>query len=145
MLIFGSMRKLLLATLLVSGCYVEDTRPRYYAGGAATVNADGSADLVEISPGVEVVADYNEPVFYADDYYWAYRGGIWYQSGWYGGGWRAAGYVPGHVSGIRHPEGYARYRPQGYVRGNYSRGVNAGVHYRPAPRASGHGGGARHR
>lgn len=139
------MRKLLLATLLASGCYVQDAPPHYYAGATGSVAVEGpSADLVEISPGVEVVADYNEPVFYADDAYWAYRGGYWYSSGYYGGGWRRAGYVPGHISGIRHPEGYARYRPNGYVRGNYSRGASAGVHYRPAPRGGGHGGG-RHR
>ena len=124
-----------------AGCYVDDPQVRY-SGGVA-VNANAEADLVEVSPGVEVVADYNEPVFFADDYYWAYRGGIWYQSGYYGGGWRRAGYVPGHITSIRHPEGYAHFRPNGYARGTYRNGghvthANGSYRVRSAPHGRSH-------
>jgi len=132
---------LLISSALLSGCYVDDPQVRY-SGGVA-VQSTASADLVEVSPGVEVIADYNEPVFFADDYYWAYRGGVWFQSGYYGGGWRRADYVPGHISTIRSPERYSHYRPNGYVRGSYRTGGSYRV--RSAPSRSYGGGGRRHR
>nr|HEX4315964.1 hypothetical protein [Kofleriaceae bacterium] len=121
------MKRLLLCSLLLAplaglttvagGCYAEDTAA--YPG-----DDDGGTDLVEVQPGVEVIADYDEPIFFADDYYWVNRGGLWYRSGWYRGGWeRAEPSVT--VRGIVHPEGYAHYRPSGWaaherVRGNYA-------------------------
>jgi len=97
--------------LAISGCYADDPQPQYDGAG----EADDNADLVEVSPGVEVIADYDEPIFFADDFYWVNRGGIWYRSTWYRGGWERAGEVPGHISGIAHPEGYVHYRPAGFV------------------------------
>ena len=81
----------------------------------------GSADLVEVSPGVEVLADYDEPIFFADDFYWVNRGGFWYSSTWYGGGWARAGNVPGHILGISRPEMYRHYRPTGWAPHEHSR------------------------
>jgi len=124
--------------LLASGCYVSDEAQ--YSGGVA-VAADGNADLVEVSPGVEVVADYGLPIFFADDYYWWLDGGIWYQSTWYGGGWARARYVPPHVAGIGHPERYVHYRPAGYLRGGANRVEARGavaIRSRPAPRGGSH-------
>lgn len=103
------VRWLLAPTLLAVGCYVDGPPPQY-AG-----EDNGSGDLVEVSPGVEVVADQGEPIFFADDYYWVNRGGIWYSSTWYGGGWYRAGRVPGPIVGIGHREAYVHYRPVGYV------------------------------
>jgi hypothetical protein len=135
------------AVLTAVGCYAEEPGPQY-AG-----DDDGSGDLVEVSPGVEVIADYNEPIFFADDFYWVNRGGFWYQSGWYGGGWARAGNVPARISGISHPEAYAHYRPAGYVahgqiRGGYANHVqyhaahsaSGGVHVRAAVHGGGGGG-----
>jgi hypothetical protein len=148
----GAMNTIVLRSLLVSamftiGCYSDDPAPQY-AGGD-----DGNGDLVEVSPGVEVLADYDEPIFFADDFYWVNRGGIWYSSTWYGGGWGRAGNVPAHISGIAHPEGYAHYRPAGWVaheqvHGGYAahaqyhaaHATSGGVHVRAAV----HGGGGGH-
>ncbi len=148
-------RSILVATLLTgvgfagAGCYTDEPGP-VYAG-----DDDGaSADLVEISPGVEVIADYDEPIFFADDFYWVNRGGIWYSSGWYGGGWVRAGNVPPHIAGIPHPEGYAHYRPAGFVpHGQIHGGYAAHQQYHAAHaggggahvRAAVHGGGGHHR
>jgi hypothetical protein len=52
-----------------------------YDGYAAT------PDLVTVSPGVQVVADYDEPVFYNDGFYWRYYDGGWYCSSNYATGW----------------------------------------------------------
>ncbi len=120
------------ALVTAGGCYVQDSSPQY-AG-----DDDGSGDLVEVSPGVEVVAGYDEPVFFADDYYWAYRGGIWYSSPWYRGGWVRAERVPGHISGIAHPEMYRNYRPAGYApHGRISGGYANHAQYHTAHAAGG--------
>ena len=102
-------RSMLLSALFTTTACVADEPAPQYAGD------DGSADLVEVSPGVEVIADYGEPIFFADDFYWVNRGGYWYSSGWYGGGWARAQNVPAHISGIGHPEAYVHYRPAGFV------------------------------
>ena len=150
------VRSLLVSTLFVAaggaaGCYAETSGPQYAA------EDDGNGDLVEVSPGVEVLADYDEPIFFADDLYWVNRGGIWFSSPWYGGGWGRAERVPEHISGIAHPEGYAHYRPAGYVpheriHGGYANHAqfhaahpaSGGVHVRAAVHGGG-GGGGRHR
>lgn len=151
------MKKILVRAVLASamftavGCYSDEPGP-VYAG-----EEDGAGDLVEVSPGVEVIADYDEPIFFADDYYWVNRGGIWYSSTWYGGGWGRAQSVPVHVQGITHPEGYRHYRPAGYaaherVRGGYeshaqyhaTHAATGGTHVRAAVHSS-HAGGGRHR
>ncbi len=100
------LRSLLLCTALLAGCYSEEPDAVYAGGGAAYGAAPG---LVEVSPGVDVIADYDYPVFYSDGLYWRYDGGMWYQSGWYGGGWGVAYNVPYGVRGIHNPGGYAHY------------------------------------
>lgn len=73
-------------------------------------------DLVEVSPGVQVIADYDEPVFWSNNFYWRYDGGVWYSSRDYrGGGWRIESNVPMGIRGIDCPGYYAHYRPAGYV------------------------------
>ena len=60
-----------LVALLVadSGCVVS--------GSVRTHAYVETPDMVAIEPGVYVVADYDEPVFYNGGYYWTYRSGIW--------------------------------------------------------------------
>jgi hypothetical protein len=122
-----TMRYAILAILATSalgaGCVpYEVSGTAYYA----------SPDLVTVSPGVEVVADYDYPVFYSNNAYWRYEGGVWYRSRWHDRGWIHAGVVPGGIARIDHPWGYAHYRAGGpYVRGGYARG-----YMRPTPRAS---------
>ncbi len=93
----------------LAGCYVITPVPAY-----AVAVDDGGTDLVEISPGIEVVPDVGEPIFFADDYYWAYRGGLWYSSTWYGGGWVRTG-PPRWSVRVPHPEAYVHYRPAGWA------------------------------
>jgi hypothetical protein len=67
-------------------------------------------DLVEVRPGVYVVANYDEPVFYSNDAYWRYDSGRWYRSNRWGGGWSYAR-PPRAVLSIERPQTYVRYRP----------------------------------
>jgi hypothetical protein len=62
--------------------------------------------LVEVQPGVMVVPDYDEEVFYVDRAYWCRgRDGRWYRARDYRGGWivAAPAMVPGTL--VRLPPG----------------------------------------
>lgn len=98
---------LLLTLGLASGCVV-------HARGGAGVHAS-SPDLVLVSPGVYVIADYHEPVFYSNGYYWLYRDGFWLRSSYYTGGWARVHTVPVGVRRIDRPRTYVRYRASGQV------------------------------
>ena len=56
-----------------------------------TVRFDVAPPMVEVQPGVMVVHDYDEEVFFVDGRYWM-RGndGRWYRANDYRGGWIAA-------------------------------------------------------
>jgi hypothetical protein len=122
---------LVTAISLAGGCYAT-TSGGYYTG---TVTATTVApDLVYVSPGVQVIADYDTPIFYSDNYYWRYDGGRWYRSSWYTGGWSYWAAPPYAVTRIERPYTYRHYRPAGYV----SRRAPVRDHrdYRPAYRES---------
>ena len=70
-------------------------------------------EWVERSGGVYVVADQDEPIFYSDNYYWRYQGGIWYRSGRYRDGWVRYDYAPMRVRSISRPHSYVRVRATG--------------------------------
>src|SRR5262245_3451533 len=92
------------------------------AGCTATVASDPyPPDLVYVSPGVQVIADYNHPCSYADCLCWRSSAGTWYRSRYYTGGWAYAT-PPAAVLRIDRPYGYAHYRPHGWAarpRGSY--------------------------
>ncbi|HUH00958.1 MAG TPA: hypothetical protein VML75_03120 [Kofleriaceae bacterium] len=79
--------------------------------GAAHVRV-AEPEMVYVGPNVWVVENHDEPVFYASDSYWLYRGGIWYRSSYYDRSWVRVGVhvVPGHVRRIDRPRQYVRYR-----------------------------------
>jgi hypothetical protein len=136
------LRTILISALFATaaaGCYSEEPDVAY-GGGGDTYAAPG---LVEVSPGVDVIADYDYPVFYSDGFYWRYDGGIWYQSGFYNRGWGVAYNVPFGVRGIRNPGGYAHFHGgygYGGIRdhrvggGGFARGYRGGVAVHPAYR-----------
>lgn len=93
----------------LGGCYAEEG---VAVRGTATVE---TPDLVEVEPGVQVIAEYDEPIFYSDGWYWRTEGGVWYRSHDYHRGWSHVRSVPTHISRIDHPE---RYRHVHSRRGN---------------------------
>jgi hypothetical protein len=105
------MKCLLTASFLVAlatGCYSEESV------GVGVGYAAPAPGLVYVSPGVQVVADYDYPVFYSDNFYWRYDNGLWYRSGYLGGGWAVSYNVPGRIRGIDRPYAYAHYRGGAY-------------------------------
>jgi hypothetical protein len=110
-----------LSLSFLGGCLI-----RGQVGGGAYVEAD-QPDLVYVSPGVYVVSDYDEPVFYDEGFYWLNRDGIWYRSRVHTGGWAQVSYVPVGVRHIQRPRAYVHYRANGRV---YRRGRGGVVQVR---------------
>lgn len=113
---------LLFAATALGGCYASGDvgYQATYSGGAYV----STPDLVTVSPGVQVVADYDEPVFYSDGFYWRYYDNSWYRSNSYYTGWSYWDRPPVAVLRIDRPYAYSHYRPNGYVarnRGQYRR------------------------
>lgn len=103
-----AMKSIWLAALfIVGGCYYSDPQvsARYSVGYGY-----GAPSMAYVGPGVDVVMDYDYPVFFSDGYYWRYNGGLWYRSGYYDRGWSVNYNVPYAVRGISRPESYVRYR-----------------------------------
>jgi len=121
----GMILSAALAVAALGGCFGE---VGYSAGYTATpvASGDASVDLVAVSPGVQVVADYDEPVFFTDGFYWRNYDGYWYRSNNYATGWSYYERPPEVVLRIDRPYTYAHYRPTGYVARNRPR-------YQPAP------------
>jgi hypothetical protein len=89
-----------------------------------------SPELVSVAPGVEVVADADDPVFYADGYYWLYRNGVWLRSGLPGTGFARIDLqlVPDRLRRIQEPRSYAHYMHRGEI---YARGEQLPPHPTP--------------
>ena len=109
------MRLTLMTVILSSaltGCLATGTGTAdvQYSGGVAV----STPDLVEVSPGVQVVADYDDSVFYSDGYYWRWDGGGWYRSNNYAGGFVYWESPPQAVITINDPYRYRHYRPSNY-------------------------------
>jgi hypothetical protein len=112
-----TMRRFLIPLLLSLGASACAGRATYTTSGTYD-----DPDLVYAEPGVQVIADYNEPVFYADNYYWRQDNGRWYRSNYHNRGWTVSTPTVS-VSRIRQPERYRHYRPNGYVsRRDHDRG-----------------------
>ena len=110
---------------LVGGCFSEE--PGVSVGYSGSYGY-AAPQMEYIGPGVQVIADYDYPVFYSDGYYWRNDGGVWYRSGFYNRGWGVSYNVPVGVRGINNPGYYSHYRG-----GNYNARVNGGYNggYRP--------------
>jgi len=101
----------LLAATLARGCAGS------YDYGYGYTSDYSTPDLAYVGNGVYAVTDWDEPVFYADDYYWRYNSGLWYRSPFYYGDWQYHARPPRAVLQIDRPYNYVRYRP--YPRGDY--------------------------
>jgi hypothetical protein len=126
------MRGLILSAALgaaaLTGCYatgdVGYSASATYSSAPANDGYAATPDLVTVQPGVQVVADYDEPVFFTDGFYWRFYDGYWYRSNNYAYGWSYWDRPPVAVLRIDRPYAYTHYRPAGYV-------SRRNVRYRP--------------
>ena len=125
----GPILSAVLFVAALGGCYSEVGYSAGVSAGAPVASGDAyvaTPDLVAVSPGVQVVADYDEPVFFTDGFYWRFNDGYWYRSNNYATGWYYYERPPEVVLRIDRPYAYAHYRPAGYV-------ARSRPAYRPAP------------
>lgn len=121
------MRRLLIALALGTSALVAGAGCG--GGGYATYSvSSGYAQprMAYVSPGVYVIEDYHQPVFYTNNLYWRYDNGVWYQSRFYDRGWRYSRMTPRALVTIDRPYAYVRYRPNRYYSNR--------PHYRQQPR-----------
>jgi len=113
----------LLLVLAGAGC----TRTVYVRERAEAPRPRPVPTMVEVQPGVWVVEDYPQPVFYSDNYYWRYRDGVWFRSTTLSDApvRVRVTYVPVRVRRIDQPAAYVYYRaPKATARIRVSAGVN---------------------
>ena len=86
------MKKLMLVCLLAAPAFAQV----HVAVEVPTIRFATRPTLVEVAPGVQVVPDNEEEVYFTDGYYWHHRGPNWYRTREYSGGWELAEprYVP---------------------------------------------------
>jgi hypothetical protein len=76
------MRAILVGTVVgLLGCATESQPVVHY---------DTEPTLVDIAPGVSVIADSENEVFFTDGYYWVNYGGHWWRAPNYHGRWVVA-------------------------------------------------------
>lgn len=101
------MRTSLIASLLfaaIAGCTGTGT-------GSVSYSASVSPPpLVYINADVQVIEDYDQPVFYSENLYWRYDNGVWYRSQYHTRGWVRVTVVPAQIRRIDRPTAYVRYR-----------------------------------
>jgi hypothetical protein len=102
------LRFALIACATLAGC--TGTYSSGYGGGYASATVS-SPPLAYVGPDVYVVADYDYPVFYTDNYYWRYDRGRWLRSHRHNAGWTVYSRPPRALYSIREPNRYVRYRP----------------------------------
>ncbi|HJX52534.1 MAG TPA: hypothetical protein VJ801_07200 [Polyangia bacterium] len=82
--------------------------------GVPTVRFETAPVLVEVSPGVQVVPDYDQEVFFVDGWYWYRSGPAWYRTHDHRGGWVVVHRREVPRGLVRIPPGrYKHYRAEG--------------------------------
>jgi hypothetical protein len=148
------MRRALYAIVLAGGlasaCYVVPYDyygyeygygPSYYSYG--TDDYGYGPDVAYVAPGVEAVVGYDYPVFWADNAFWLWSGGVWFTSAFHNHGFVHARFVPHSIAHIDHPESFAHFHPATGVHPatGFHGGFHGGFRGGPSPGFAGpHGG-----
>ncbi len=110
----GHMRTTLLGLSLIiaaTGCTASGT-------GSGSVNYSAQVTtppLVYVDADVQVIEDYDEPVFYSANMYWRYDNGVWYSSRYHTRGWVRVETVPAPIRRIDRPTAYVHYRASAHT------------------------------
>ena len=101
------MRNLLLAVIVALVCV--PLAPAQAQQVAVRVTFATPPPLVVVEPGIQVVPDYPEEVFFVDGWYWHRAGAVWYRTRDHRGGWVVVEprYVPARL--VRIPPGHYKH------------------------------------
>jgi len=114
------------------------------AGTETTASVDvATPTLAYVAPGVEVVADWDVPVFFSDGFYWYFDDGIWYRSIQLGGERVIVHNVPPAVARVHAPARYAHFHATGVARRPIPEHHASRAARMPAPRMGSHVGSRR--
>ena len=69
-----------LTLTLILAAFLAPSTPRAQATVRVEIALPAAPPLVVVQPGVQVVADFDEEVFFSDNAYWLRRDGRWYRS-----------------------------------------------------------------
>jgi hypothetical protein len=112
--------------------------PAYVEEPAVEVEYTEPQALVYVSPEVQVVEEFDYPVFFYSGLYYRQEGGLWYSSGYHDRGWVESVSTPNYVTSIERPESYVHYRANVNARpgeiGYRNTGYTHPVHSSPPPR-----------
>jgi hypothetical protein len=117
----NSMRRIvgMLVALALGGCFATVGEDGRGVGGEAvfTLSLPPQPALVVVQPGISVVRDHDEEVFFSNGYYWARQDQRWYRARDHRSGWERIEdrHVPLGI--VQSPPG--RYR---HYRGDEQRG-----------------------
>jgi len=105
------MQKLLASLVfvgLVGGCT---------ASGSGSYSATATTpSLVYVSDDVQVIEDYDQPVFYSANVYWRYDNGTWYSSRYHTRGWVRVSAPPAPIARIERPSAYVHFHAKAQAR-----------------------------
>ena len=79
------MRTLVLAALVAAA--LSPSAPRAQVAVDVRVGFPAPPQLVVVQPGIQVVPDYDEEVFFSNGWYWLRRDESWYRTRDHRGGW----------------------------------------------------------
>jgi hypothetical protein len=88
-----------------AGVYVPPPPP------PPVVRFEAPPPLVVVSPGVQVVPDYDEEVYFVGGYYWMRNGNTWFRSRDHRGGWAVYAHPPRAIVRFK-PGQYRGWHPQ---------------------------------
>lgn len=74
-----------------------------------TITFQAPPPLVVVQPGVQVVEDYDDEVFFVDNWYWVRRGDRWYRAKDHRGGWVVVENRAVPVTIVKLPPGHYRH------------------------------------
>jgi hypothetical protein len=77
-----------------------------------TISFEVAPPLVVVQPGVQVVEDFDDEVFFVDSWYWCRRDGRWFRTRSHRGGWVVVEDRAVPVTLVKLPPGqYRRWKP----------------------------------
>ncbi len=104
------MRKLLAALLTVTATSPTFAQVRVEITPPSIV-FEAPPPLVEVQPGVQVVVDHDEEVYFTGGWYWVRRGNHWFRTQDHRGGWTLADDTGVPVILVKTPKGkYKHYK-----------------------------------
>lgn len=120
----------MIVALALTGCYATVAEDGRGSSGSAYLSLNLPAvlpPLVVVEPGVSVVRDFDDEVFFVDGYYWVRQDRSWYRTRDHRGGWGRMDdrQVPHAI--VQSPPGrYRHYRGDGHQRGDSGHGRQDG-------------------